>query len=62
MYADFVSVVGGALCIIMAGLFIPYLSTYLERWGLLPIFYIIIPKLPSSKSIYPFPFYLRFVD
>ena len=30
MYVDFVSVVGGALCIIIAGPFIPYPSTYLD--------------------------------
>jgi hypothetical protein len=34
----FVFEVGDAICIIVAGSFIPYPSTYLERWGLLPIF------------------------
>src|SRR6266498_3742074 len=39
MYADFVSVVRGALCIIMASPFIPYPSTYLGKCSLLPILY-----------------------
>src|SRR3954466_9029398 len=39
MYADFVFVVRGALCIIMASLFISYPSTYLGKCSLLLILY-----------------------
>src|SRR2546423_1629820 len=39
MYANFVSIVEGAIYIIMASLFIPYPSTYLGKCSLLPILY-----------------------
>ena len=42
--------------------FILYPNIYLERWGLLPIFYIIIMEKAPLSDTYPFSFYLRFAD
>ena len=53
MYDNFAFVVGGALCIIMAGPFIPYPNTYLESISLLPIFYIMI-----TQKTYPLDTYI----
>jgi hypothetical protein len=54
IYSNFASEVEGVLCIIIASPFILYPSTYLEKWSLLPIFYIIImQKATLSVCIYP---------
>ena len=58
MYANFVSVVGGALRIIMVSPFIPYLSTYLGKCSLLSIFYIRLRRRLHFSNTYSLPFHL----
>src|SRR4051812_4270419 len=52
MYADFVFVVRGALCIIIASPFIPYPSTYLGKCSLLLILYNRLRRRLHSISEY----------